>query len=68
MEEVTVDEHERWSWAAQRYPHQNDPRRNPDFSVRRTDANICDLLGAILDELYKINDRAVSSAGAPNND
>lgn len=54
---------DRYAYFATRFPHPNDPRQNPDFGGRRTDANICDMLGAILDELYKINDRAATSAG-----
>ena len=57
------NEQSSWDYFAKRYPHQNDPRRYPGFNDRRTDANIRDLLGAILDELYKINDRAASSGG-----
>lgn len=47
----------------QRYPHANDPRRDSDFGTRRPEAELRDLLGAILDELYKINDRAAAGTG-----
>jgi hypothetical protein len=65
MEEQTVDdpnEESRWAYLARRYPNQNDPRRSPDFGSRRTDAEIRDLLCAILDELQLMNRRADSAS------
>jgi len=48
-------EMQRAAWLAKRYPKLNDPRRSPDFGTRRTDAEIRELLGAILDELQELN-------------
>jgi hypothetical protein len=59
---ISNEEHDRWMERyedlCKRYPHENDPRRDCDWASRTPASETNQLLCAILDELYKINDRS----------
>lgn len=48
------DEEPKSPWM-QRYPKHGDPRQNRDFHIMRIDAQVRELLSAILSELQEMN-------------